>query len=141
MLPSDIVEIRVHGIGNKELLDALGRPRFERLNPACEVTTAPPLPAHKIRIINWARSNQEFTKGFFWYVALPFTFANVIGYMRPARGGAVFFATISFIYGLLLTATQVAWAALLVETAFSFVPVISPTRVVAGPFRWWLLPR
>ncbi|WP_306918114.1 MULTISPECIES: hypothetical protein [unclassified Arthrobacter] len=122
-MPADIVEIRVHGIGNKELLDALGRPRFERLNPACEVTTAPPLPPHEIRIINWARSNKEFTKGFFWYVALPFTFANVIGYMRPAKGSAAFFATISFIYGLLLTATQVAWAALIVETALSFVPI------------------
>ena len=120
---ADIVEIRVHGIGNKELLDALGRPRFERLNPACEVTTAPPLPPHRVRIINWARSNKQFTKGFFWYVALPFTFANVIGYMRPARGSAWFFATISYLYGWLLTATQVAWAALLVETALSFVPI------------------
>lgn len=123
MSPTKIVEIRVHGIGNKELLDALGRPRFERLNPACEVTTAPRLPRHKIRIINWARSNQEFTKGFFWYVALPFTFANVIGYMRPATGSARIFATISFTFGMLLTATQVAWAALIVETAFSFVPM------------------
>lgn len=123
MEPAEVVEIRVHGIGNKELLDALGRPRFERLNPACEVTTAPPLPAHKVRIVNWARSNKEFTKGFFWYIALPFTFANVIGYMRPARGNARIFAATSFTYGLLLTATQVAWVAVVAETAFSFVPV------------------
>jgi hypothetical protein len=123
MGPADTIEIRVHGIGSKELLDALGRPRFERLNPACEVTTAPALPAHKVRIINWARSNKEFTHGFFWYVALPFTFANVIGYMRPARGNAAFFAGIAFVGGLLLTATQVAWAAVIVETVFSFLPI------------------
>lgn len=123
MGPADIIEIRVHGIGNKELLDALGRPRFERLNPASEVTTAPTLPDHKVRIINWARSNKEFTRGFFWYVALPFTLANVIGYMRPPRGSSRFFALVAFAGGLLLTATQVAWAAVIVETVFSFTPV------------------
>ncbi|MEN8583975.1 hypothetical protein ABFP37_14855 [Burkholderia sp. RS01] len=132
MGPADIVEIRVHGIGNKELLDALGRPRFERLNPASEVTTAPALPDHRVRIINWARSNKEFTRGFFWYVALPFTLANVIGYMRPPRGSSRFFALVAFAGGLLLTAAQVAWAAVIAETVFSFTPIDSADKSIGG---------
>ena len=118
-----IVEIRVHGIGNKELLDALGHPLFERLNPACEVATSPPVPSHTVRIVNWARSNTEFTKGFFWYVALPFTLINVVGYMRPPLGKRYSFPICGTLAGMVLTAAQIGWGVLLVETVVAYLPV------------------
>lgn len=118
-----IVEIRVHGIGNKELLDALGHPLFERLNPACEVATSPPVPSHRVRIVNWARSNTEFTKGFFWYIALPFTLINVVGYMRPPLGKRYSFPICGALAGMVLTAAQVGWGVLLVETVVAYLPV------------------
>lgn len=119
-----IVEIRVHGIGNKELLDALGHPVFERLSPASEVATAPRVPSHLVRIINWARSNREFTKGFFWYIALPFTLINVVAYMRPSRGRSKYvFPLCGTLAGMVLTAAQLAWGVLLVETVLAYLPV------------------
>jgi hypothetical protein len=123
-----IVEIRVHGIGNKELLDALGHPVFERLNPACEVATSPHVPSHTIRIINWARSNTEFTKGFFWYIALPFTLINVVGYMRPPLGKKYSFPICGTMAGMVLTAAQIGWGVLLVETVLAYVPVNSTDK-------------
>lgn len=119
-----IVEIRVHGIGNKELLDALGHPNFERLSPASEVATAPRVPTHLVRIINWARSNREFTKGFFWYIALPFTLINVVPYMRPSTGRSKYvFPLCGTLAGMVLTAAQLAWGVLLVETVLAHLPV------------------
>ncbi|GAP53672.1 hypothetical protein AHiyo6_02370 [Arthrobacter sp. Hiyo6] len=118
-----IIEIRVHGIGNKELLDAVGHPSFERLNPATEVATSPHVPSHVVRIVNWSRSNKAFTKGFFWYVALPFTLVNVVGYMRPAEGTKRIFPFCGTLAGMVLTAAQIAWGILFVETVLAFLPV------------------
>lgn len=130
-----ITEIRVHGVGDHEYYTSLGVPTEKRLNDWVQVAEPPPLPAHRLRIVNWSRSHRR-TTGFLWYLAFPFTLLNVAGRMEPAAptGGrpasAALRATV-FGVGLVLTVSQLAWLTVLGETLLRYLPVPSAaTRVV-----------
>ncbi|NOJ59499.1 hypothetical protein [Arthrobacter sp. 260] len=122
-------EIRVHGVGDHDYLSALGRPPVRRLNSWVETADAPALPPHRLRIVNWSRSNRRNT-GFLWYLAFPFTLINVAGRMHgggvagagsAVAGGALLRASVGLV-GLILTVSQLAWLVVLGETVLRHLP-------------------
>jgi hypothetical protein len=116
--PGDgFAEIRVHGVGEQEYLSSITSARVTRLNPWAEAVDPPLLPRHRLSLINWSRSNRRRT-GFLWYLAFPFTLANVAGRMvertghsTPASSGVLL-----QLGSLLLTLSQLAWLVVLGET-------------------------
>ncbi|MBG6190939.1 hypothetical protein IWX64_001893 [Arthrobacter sp. CAN_A212] len=117
-------EIRVHGVGDHDYLSALGRPRVRQFNSWVETADAPAVPQHRLRIINWSRSNRRNT-GFLWYLAFPFTLANVAGRMHtvgPAGVGGPLLRMCVGLVGLVLTVSQLAWLVVLGETVLRHLP-------------------
>lgn len=136
-------EIRVHGIGDHEYYTSLGLPVEKRLNAWVQVAAPPPLPEHRLRIVNWSRSRRQKT-GFLWYLAFPFTLANVAGRMEPVGAGAPAVATLRAmvgVIGVVLTLSQLAWLIVLGETVLRYlslpsfvlriVPLIAAALLVA----------
>lgn len=116
-------EIRVHGIGDHEYYTSLGLPVEKRLNAWVQVATPPPLPDHRLRIVNWSRSRRKNT-GFLWYLAFPFTLANVAGRMAPVGAGAAPAALLRTVVGVVavaLTVSQLAWLIVLGETILRYL--------------------
>ncbi|GAB3554825.1 hypothetical protein GCM10027404_29840 [Arthrobacter tumbae] len=126
-------EIRVHGIGDHEYYTSLGRPVEKRLNAWVQVAAPPPLPEHRLRIVNWSRSRRRKT-GFLWYLAFPFTLANVAGRMQPVGTGAAPAALLRAVVGVVavvLTVSQLAWLIILGETILRYLnPAPSALRAV-----------
>lgn len=124
-------EIRVQGVGDHGYLSALGRPRVRQFNSWMETADAPAIPLHRLRIVNWSRSNRRNT-GFLWYLAFPFTLVNVAGRMNGGggadTGGQLLRACVSLV-GLVLTVSQLAWLVVLGETLLRHLPpeVSGPT--------------
>lgn len=117
----------MHGIGDHEYYTSLGAPAERRLNAWVQVAEPPPLPGHRLRIVNWSRSHRRKT-GFLWYLAFPFTLVNVAGRMEPNAASekppaAGLLRTVVFGMGLVLTASQLAWLIVLGETLLRYVPV------------------
>lgn len=116
-------EIRVHGIGDHEYYTSLGQPVEKRLNAWVQVAAPPPLPDHRLRIVNWSRSRRRRT-GFLWYLAFPFTLANVAGRMEPIRAGTGRTALLRAAVGVVaavLTVSQLAWVIVLGETVLDYL--------------------
>ena len=127
-------EIRVHGIGDHEYYTSLGRPVEKRLNAWVQVAAPPPLPDHRLRIVNWSRSRRQKT-GFLWYLAFPFTLANVAGRMQPVGTGAAPAALLRSTVGavaVVLTASQLAWLIILGETILRYLN-LAPSALRAVP--------
>lgn len=129
-------EIRVHGIGDHEYHSSLGEPSEKRLNAWVQIADPPPMPAHRLRILNWSRSHRR-RSGFLWYLAFPFTLVNVAGRMSPAttngqRAPGHLLRAVVHTVGLVLTLTQLAWLIVLGETAARHLPVGQfPVRAIA----------
>lgn len=136
-------EVRVHGIGDHEYYTSLGLPVEKRLNAWVQVAAPPPLPEHRLRIVNWSRSRRQRT-GFLWYLAFPFTLANVAGRMEPVGAGPVPAAVLRAVVGIVgvvLTLSQLAWLIVLGETVLRYlslapsvlrtVPLIAAALLVA----------
>ncbi|WP_323961750.1 hypothetical protein GC088_07225 [Arthrobacter sp. JZ12] len=124
---AQLTEIRVHGIGDHEYYTSLGLPREKSLNAWVQVAEPPPLPGHRLRILNWSRSSRRRTS-FLWYLAFPFTLANVAGRMEPGAaladpGSQRLLAGVVAVVGLLLTLSQLAWIVVLGETVLRSLPV------------------
>lgn len=144
-------EIRVHGVGDHDYLSALGRPRVRQFNSWVETAEAPAVPQHRLRIVNWSRSNRRNT-GFLWYLVFPFTLVNVAGRMHggagAGAGGPLLRACVGLV-GLVLTASQLAWLVVLGETVLRHLPPgVSGSAagrttaiVAAGALAGWLLYR
>ncbi|MFP5313945.1 MAG: hypothetical protein ACLGHS_00995 [Actinomycetes bacterium] len=116
-------EIRVHGIGDHEYYTSLGLPVERRLNDWVQVAAPPPLPDHRLRIVNWSRSRRRKT-GFLWYLAFPFTLANVAGRMEPVGAGSTRTAALRAVVGCVaavLTLSQLAWLIVLGETVLRYL--------------------
>jgi hypothetical protein len=117
------VEIRVPGIGDRSFFAVLGEPPpFDR-SKRVETADAPTLPSHRLRMVNWSRAYRQLTRSFFWYLAVPFTFINVVGHMgaREGRSGiALHWAMLAA--GLVLTAGQFGWTIVLAETVLRRAP-------------------
>ena len=116
-------EIRVHGIGDHEYYTSLGVPVEKRLNAWVQVAAPPPLPDHRLRIVNWSRSRRQKT-GFLWYLAFPFTLANVAGRMEPVGASAAPPALLRTVVGavaVVLTVSQLAWLIVLGETILRYI--------------------
>ncbi|MEV0711558.1 hypothetical protein [Nocardia aurea] len=77
----EIAEVRVHGIGDHKEYSALGHPDFEGPKGGIAFGRPPILPKHTLILVNWARANRRISKSIWWYVAFPFTLANVSGFM------------------------------------------------------------
>lgn len=127
-------EIRVHGIGDHEYYTSLGLPVEKRLNAWVQVAVPPPLPEHRLRIVNWSRSRRQRT-GFLWYLAFPFTLANVAGRMEPVEAGpspVAILRTVVGVVGVVLTLSQLAWLIVLGETALRYLS-LPPTSLRLVP--------
>lgn len=141
-------EIRVHGIGDHEYYTSLGLPVQKPLNAWVQVATPPPLPDHRLRIVNWSRSRRKQT-GFLWYLAFPFTLANVAGRMEPVSAGAapaVLLRTLVGVIAVTLTLSQLAWLIVLCETVLRYVSLPPSTLrtvplIAAGLLTAWLTHR
>ncbi|WP_026548791.1 hypothetical protein, partial [Arthrobacter sp. Br18] len=127
---SAFLELRVHGIGEVEYLNSLSTPRVTRINQWVEVAEAPILPRHRLRLINWSRSNRKRT-GFLWYLAFPFTLANLAGRMTDGREGRTGRAWwVVQLGSLVLTLSSLAWLVVLLETVVVHLPL--PAVAAAG---------
>ncbi|WP_026531798.1 hypothetical protein, partial [Arthrobacter sp. H41] len=122
----NFVELRVHGIGEVEYFNSLSSPRVRRINRWVEVAEPPVLPDHRLKLINWSRSNRKRT-GFLWYLAFPFTLANLAGRMTDGREGRIGPAWwVVQLGSLVLTLSSLAWLVVLLETvAVHFPPAAS----------------
>ncbi|MBG6184307.1 hypothetical protein IWX65_002281 [Arthrobacter sp. CAN_A214] len=118
----DFLELRVHGIGEVEYLNSLASPRVRRINQWIEVAEPPVLPDHRLKLVNWSRSNRKRT-GFLWYLAFPFTLANLAGRMTDGREGRIGRAWwIVQLGSLVLTLSSLAWLVVLLETVAVHLP-------------------
>lgn len=127
-------EIRIHGIGDHEYYTSLGLPVEKPLNSWVQVATPPPLPDHRLRILNWSRSRRQ-TTGFLWYLAFPFTLANVAGRMEPvgrSAAPAAFLRAIVVAVAVVLTLSQLAWLIVLGETILRYLNLM-PSVLRAVP--------
>jgi hypothetical protein len=127
------VEIRVHGIGSHENVSALGSAvRITEPGPdlLVEQFGPPPLPPHRLVLINWSRASRRFA-GFLWYLAFPFTLVNVAGAMRSTRRGAAFSAAVA-LAGLILTFAATIWLFATAETVVKRLPGTPSAGLTAG---------
>lgn len=114
-------EIRVHGVGDHDYLSALGLPRVRQLSSWVEAADPPAIPRHRLRIVNWSRSNRRNT-GFLWYLAFPFTLINVAARMHGAGAGGLLLRACVGLVGAVLTVSQLAWLVVLGETVLRHLP-------------------
>lgn len=120
----ELVEIRVHGVGDHDYFSALGLPAAEQLNSWTFVASPPPIPLHRLRIVNWSRSNRQYTRGVMWYAAFPFTLVNVAGRMSPSGPQqSALLSSLVALAGVLLTLAQLTWIVVLAETVLRYVPL------------------
>lgn len=129
------VEIRVQGIGDMNFYSALGSPDLPPGRRRVQVADPPPLPRHRLRIVNWSRANRRTTKGIAWYLAFPFTLMNLVGYMQPSRSrpSRVLSAAVATL-SVLLTISAFAWLVVLTESVLAHLPGAAP-GVRGG---WWI---
>ncbi|MFJ6078017.1 hypothetical protein ACIQC0_06900 [Pseudarthrobacter sp. NPDC092419] len=138
------LELRVHGIGDQHLLDALGHPPVLFLGyPTRPDTLAPPrLPNHELRLINWSRTSRRAAR-FLWYLALPFTLINVAANMAPPPNGhgtrviGWMVRFIAVIIGLVMTVSLHLWGVAIIETGFRWIRLPSAPQLPVVP---WLDP-
>lgn len=128
------VEIRVHGIGDHDRFSALGEPHFTELeNSQVWIGEPPPVPrGHGLLLINWSRANRRLTRNAAWYLAFPFTLANVAGYMESPQGSRLHRRLVEFA-GAVLVVSMAAWINVIVETAWHQItptPVDPRSRVI-----------
>ncbi|MBT9257475.1 hypothetical protein KMZ32_16350 [Phycicoccus sp. MAQZ13P-2] len=126
--PAPLLEIRVHGIGDKDALASLGSPTVvDTVDGRAELVTAPPLPGHRVLLVNWARWNRSGS-AFGWIASWPFSLLNAAGEMRPPgrAGGRHRLLT----NALALTATALAhvWLAAALEVVSLLIPASDDLR-------------
>jgi len=118
------LEIRVHGIGDHDLLSALGSPTVLSQGKKRGATVARPPEGvdHDLILVNWSRMSRRPFGSFLWYLAFPFTLVNVAFEMRPLRGWRrnVHVGALTA-WSLILTGVTACWAIALSESIFRFV--------------------
>ncbi|WP_046777012.1 hypothetical protein [Streptomyces yangpuensis] len=127
------IEIRVHGVGEHGPLSALGSVGLEPSTPpvkGIDWYKKPQIPAHDLALINWSRTSRGVA-GFLWYLAIPFTLLNVVGYTRPAGRRPAGYHAVACSTGLLATAVLTAWLIVITETVLEYVPGLADATVVA----------
>ena len=114
------VEIRVHGIGDHATFSALGTPNYKELvDSRVWIGRVPPVPPHKLRLVNWSRANRKLTRHLSWYLAFPFTLLNVAGYMEPKAKVPRYVMRVGIgVASLCLTIAMAAWITVILETAW-----------------------
>lgn len=141
------VEIRIHGVGDHDYLTALGEPRIRTVNHWMDTASPPAAPGHRLEIVNWSRATRKRI-GVLWYLAFPFTLANVAGFMGAAsdperpRDNAVLRLCVGW-SALILSCAQLAWFVVLAETVLQYVPGLGYTGrlvplIAAGLMAFWL---
>ncbi|MGY1965538.1 hypothetical protein ACW9HH_14945 [Nocardia gipuzkoensis] len=123
------MELRVHGMGNHEPLSALGsgqrkKTKLESENgdyrAGVEMYEEPEGVWHTVRFLNWTRSSRSRIP-FLWYVALPYTFVNVAGFMQPDQKWMKrTLAVIVSIWGAFAIIGTFLWATLAAETVIQY---------------------
>jgi hypothetical protein len=120
---NNIAEVRVHGIGDHKEYSALGHPDFEVPQGRIAFGRPPILPEHTLILVNWARANRQTSKSIWWYIAFPFTLANVSGYMVAEHPGKRYHYSMIFVLflvslcGICLSISTAAWIVVILETA------------------------
>ncbi|MFE6913311.1 hypothetical protein [Streptomyces rubiginosohelvolus] len=134
------IEIRVHGVGDHGPLSALGSVGLE---PAAQTVKGiesyrkPKLPAHDLVLVNWSRTSRGVA-GFLWYLAIPFTLLNVVGYMKPAGGRRAWYTSVTRVAGVLATVVLTAWLIVIAETVLEYVPGLADRTLLAEALSAWV---
>ena len=116
-----MIEIRVHGMGEHSDGSALGTPPLvaARYPDMPDTTVPPPGPLHPVRLINWSRTSRRHLR-LLWYLALPFTLVNLMGYMTPEarqpRVARIVLRVAFLTVGIALTVTVLVWLIAIGET-------------------------
>lgn len=110
------IEIRVHGIGDHDLVSELPPPPRE-LENRISIREKPDIPQHGLSLINWSRANRKLTHNILWYLAFPFTMVNLAGYMEPKSkvAGKTFRVGIA-LSSVCITVAMAAWSTVILET-------------------------
>ncbi|GAA1866482.1 hypothetical protein GCM10009772_47370 [Pseudonocardia alni subsp. carboxydivorans] len=129
------VEIRVHGVGRQDLLDALGSPRVlvEGKGRAPTLVELPVVPRHRLELLNWSRLSRR-APGVLWYLAFPFTLVNLAGMMQPSGPVAEQRAhrAVVWVVAIALTATTAIWVLAIVERLLGVVDLPDALDRVRG---------
>lgn len=120
------VEMRVHGVGAREVFSALGRPVYTgAVIDRVRIGSLPLIPKHELKLINWSRPSSRITRTLGWYLAYPFTLVNMAGFMGPERSGDRaerrlwwFMRTAVVVSSLMMTLAMAMWMTVIVETAW-----------------------
>ncbi|MFB8138040.1 hypothetical protein [Streptomyces parvus] len=134
------IEIRVHGVGDHGPLSALGSVGLEpsaQTVKGIESYRKPEIPAHDLALVNWSRTSRGVA-GFFWYLAIPFTLLNVVGYMKPAGGRRAWYTSVTRTAGVLATAVLTAWLIVIAETVLEYVPCLADETLLAEALSAWV---
>ncbi|MFD6891145.1 hypothetical protein [Streptomyces sp. NPDC059957] len=126
------IEIRVHGVGDHGPLSALGSVGLEPSAQPIEGIESyqkPQIPAHDLALVNWSRTSRGVA-GFLWYLAIPFTLLNVVGYMKPAERQRGWY-TVARLAGMLATVVLTAWLIVIMETVLEYVPGLADKTQLA----------
>lgn len=132
-----MIEIRVHGMGDHTDGSALGNPpvKVARYPDMPDTAIPPPLPRHDVRLINWSRTSRRALR-LLWYLALPMTLVNVMGFMSPdgkrnalARGTL---RAVTIVVGLTVTITVQVWLIAIGETFFRPIEFAAENAELVG---------
>ncbi|MFI6151037.1 hypothetical protein [Streptomyces sp. NPDC051109] len=134
------IEIRVHGVGDHGPLSALGSVGLEPSAQTCkgiESYNLPKTPAHDLALINWSRTSRGMA-GFLWYLAIPFTLLNVVGYMKPAGRRRNWYTAVTHLACVLATVVLTAWLIVITETVLEYAPGLAGEVLLAEVLSAWL---
>ena len=118
--PHDVVEIRVHGIGDHDQWSSLGSPVVIESDERSGLAVVEPRrrPEHRVLLFNWSRVTRRVLRPL-WYLAFPYTLLNVAEQMRPvgSRWGTVAHQALVRFAAVCLTVLTAVWVMSAGETA------------------------
>jgi pimeloyl-ACP methyl ester carboxylesterase len=132
-----MIEIRVHGMGDHADGSALGNPpvKVARYPDMPDTAVPPPLPGHDVRLINWSRTSRRALR-LLWYLALPMTLVNVMGFMAPDgdrnRVAKWTLRIVTLLVGLVVTITVQVWLIAIIETIFRPIELAASNPALVG---------
>ncbi|MFK0049397.1 hypothetical protein ACIQU4_35940 [Streptomyces sp. NPDC090741] len=97
----------------------------------------PNTPAHDLALVNWSRTSRGVA-GFLWYLAIPFTLLNVVGYMKPAGRWRDCYTAVTHLACVLATVVLTAWLIVITETVLEYVPGLAGEALLAEALSAWL---
>jgi hypothetical protein len=120
------VEMRVHGVGDRGVFGALGKPVYTgTVADRVRIGSLPLIPSHELKLIHWSRPTRRIARTVNWYLAYPFTLVNMAGFMGPERSEDRaerrlwwFMRTAVTVSSVMMTVAMAMWMSAIVETAW-----------------------